>query len=300
MPASTSSSGGSASADDPQPGRGVGRRPTSSAPKSADDRRASAGSDSSRERDTDRAAEPHAVDPEADRAGEVAGAEAAGDRAGRAVGQEDAEVDDGGEHRGADAERGERRGAEPADDDGVAEQEQRLGHEREERGDREAQDLAVLRPAPQALRHPRPRATRHRGARDRCASMPAPVTLRTADASRSAARFGSVGDGCGTRRSDVRVPRSTATGDELSLNRGGRRLRRSGPRAVGRRPQFTRLSTGLSTTDHASFAELSTEPPTGRLDGAAHRRPETVGRRRRRPRRRRTAACSQPPHRGAS
>jgi hypothetical protein len=62
---------------------------------------------------------------------------------GRAEGEEDAQPDDGLEDDRGDAEAGELRGAEVADDSGVGEQEERLGDEREEGGDGQAQDLAI-------------------------------------------------------------------------------------------------------------------------------------------------------------
>ena len=74
----------------------------------------------------------------------VAGADLAGDRGGGAVGEEDAQADQGAEHRRGDAERRQLRGAEVADDRGVREQEQRLGDQGEEGRDGQPQDLPVL------------------------------------------------------------------------------------------------------------------------------------------------------------
>ena len=65
------------------------------------------------------------------------------DAGGGAVGEEDAQADDGLEDDRGDAEAGELGRAEVADDRGVGEQEERLGDEREEGRDGEAQDLAV-------------------------------------------------------------------------------------------------------------------------------------------------------------
>ena len=87
--------------------------------------------------------EPEAVDPLGQGAAQVTGAQEAGDAAGRAVGQEDAEPDHGLQDRRGDAETGELRGAEVADDGGVGEQEERLGDQGQERRDRQSQDLAV-------------------------------------------------------------------------------------------------------------------------------------------------------------
>ena len=93
--------------------------------------------------------QPDPVDALGQRAPGVAGAEVAGDARGGAVGEEHAEPDGGLQHHGGDAEPGQRGGAEVADDGRVGEQEQRLGGQRQERGDREPEDLPVL-----AARHP--------------------------------------------------------------------------------------------------------------------------------------------------
>ena len=63
---------------------------------------------------------------------------------GRPVGQEDAERDERREHGRGERQRRELRRAEVADDRGVDQQVQRLGGQRAERGQREAQDLAVV------------------------------------------------------------------------------------------------------------------------------------------------------------
>ena len=91
--------------------------------------------------DADR--EPEAVDALGDGTAQVAGADPARDAAGGAVGQEDAQADHRLEDGGRDAEAGERRGAEVADDRGVGEQEERLGDQREQRREREPEDLPV-------------------------------------------------------------------------------------------------------------------------------------------------------------
>ena len=75
-----------------------------------------------------------------------------GRRCGGAVGEEDAEPDGGLEHDGGDAEPGQLRRAEVADDGGVGEQEQRLGDQRQEGGEGQAQDLAVERVRHRSLR----------------------------------------------------------------------------------------------------------------------------------------------------
>ena len=97
--------------------------------------------------------QPEAVDALGQGPAPVAGAEPAGDAGGGAVGEEDAQADGGLQDDGGDAEAGQRRGAEVADDGGVGEQEQRLGDQREERGDGEPHDLAVVRVA---IRQTRP------------------------------------------------------------------------------------------------------------------------------------------------
>ena len=63
---------------------------------------------------------------------------------GRPVGQEDAQRDEVRQHRRGQRQRRELRRAEVADDRGVDQQVQRLGRERPEGGQREAQDLAVV------------------------------------------------------------------------------------------------------------------------------------------------------------
>jgi hypothetical protein len=64
---------------------------------------------------------------------------------GGAVGEEDAQADCGLHHHRRDPLAGQLGRTEVADDRGVGEQEERLGHERQEGGDREPQDLAVVR-----------------------------------------------------------------------------------------------------------------------------------------------------------
>ena len=98
--------------------------------------------------DADQHGEPEPVDALGERGAQVAGTELAGDRCRGPVREEDAEVDDGREGGAGDAERGQRRRAEVTDDRGVGEQEQRLGDQCAERGEGEAQDLAVVRAAP--------------------------------------------------------------------------------------------------------------------------------------------------------
>ena len=95
--------------------------------------------------DADEHRQPDAVDALGERALLVAGADAPGDAGGGAVGQEDAQPDRGLQHHRRDALAGQLGGAEVADDRGVGEQEQRLGHERQERRHREPQDLPVVR-----------------------------------------------------------------------------------------------------------------------------------------------------------
>ena len=92
----------------------------------------------------DRHRQPGAVDARPEGAALRAGPDLARDDRGGAVGQEDEEVG-GGEQGGAgDAEAGELGGAEVPDDRRVGEQEHRLGHQGQERGHGEAQDLPAL------------------------------------------------------------------------------------------------------------------------------------------------------------
>ncbi len=98
--------------------------------------------------------QPDAVDPLGQCTAPVAGAESAGDARGGAVGEEDAQPDGGLEDHRGDPETGQRRGAEVADDGSVGEQEHRLRDQRQERGDGEPNDLAVVRVRhPERLRH---------------------------------------------------------------------------------------------------------------------------------------------------
>ena len=87
--------------------------------------------------------QPEPVDPLGEGGPQVAGAEVPGDARRGAVGEEDAQADDRLEDDGRDAETGELGGAEVAHDRGVGEQEERLGHEGEERRHGQSQDLAV-------------------------------------------------------------------------------------------------------------------------------------------------------------
>jgi hypothetical protein len=87
--------------------------------------------------------EPAPVDALGQRRPAVPGAEMPGDACGGAVGEEDAQADQGLEHGAGDPEAGELGGAEVSDDHRVGEQEQRLGHQREEGRHGQPQDLAV-------------------------------------------------------------------------------------------------------------------------------------------------------------
>ena len=90
--------------------------------------------------------QPDPVDALGQGAAGVAGPEVARDARGGPVGEEDAQPDHGLQHHGGEAEAGQGGGAEVADDRGVGEQEQRLGRERQEGGDGESHDLAILGP----------------------------------------------------------------------------------------------------------------------------------------------------------
>ena len=74
----------------------------------------------------------------------VTGADVPGHARRGPVGEEDAQADDGLENHRGDALAGELGRAEVADDRGVREQEQRLGHQRQEGGYGEPQDLPVV------------------------------------------------------------------------------------------------------------------------------------------------------------
>jgi len=75
----------------------------------------------------------------------VPGTQLPGDGGGGPVGQEDRDIDHGGQGLAGHPEAAERHRADPADDGRVPQQEQRLGHQRTERGDREPEDLRVVR-----------------------------------------------------------------------------------------------------------------------------------------------------------
>ncbi len=92
----------------------------------------------------DQGGQPEPVDALGERPAGVAGPQLTRHRGRGAVGQEDAQADQGAEHGGGDAERGQLRRAEVADDGRVGQQEQRLGHECEEGGHGQAQDLPIL------------------------------------------------------------------------------------------------------------------------------------------------------------
>ena len=94
---------------------------------------------------TDQRRQPEAVHPLGERALRVAGTHPPGDGGRGAVGEEDAQADQGAEHRRGDPEPGQLRGAEVADDGGVGEEEERLGHQGEEGRNRQPHDLAVVR-----------------------------------------------------------------------------------------------------------------------------------------------------------
>ena len=88
--------------------------------------------------------QPEAVDALRQRSPQVAGPDPTRHARRGAVGQEDAQPDDGLQHHGRDPLARELGGAEVADDRRVREQEQRLGHQRQEGGDGEPQDLPVV------------------------------------------------------------------------------------------------------------------------------------------------------------
>jgi hypothetical protein len=95
------------------------------------------------EHHADREAEPQRLGRERARALLLPGAVQPRDLRGRPVGEEDAEAEDRREQRRGERQRRQLRRAEVPDDRGVRQRWQRLGRERAESGDREAQDLAV-------------------------------------------------------------------------------------------------------------------------------------------------------------
>ena len=103
---------------------------------------------SDRDDHADQDRQPDPVDALHEGALPVAGADVPGDAGRGAVRQEDAEPDRRLQHHRSDALPGELRCPEVAHDRGVGEQEQRLGHQRQERRHREPQDLPVVRRAP--------------------------------------------------------------------------------------------------------------------------------------------------------
>jgi hypothetical protein len=90
-------------------------------------------------------ADCRSIDALADRCLWLARAELAGDRRGCAVGQKDPNADERGEGLARDTYAAQWPGAEPANDRRVREQEKWFGHKRAEHGDREPQNLAVMR-----------------------------------------------------------------------------------------------------------------------------------------------------------
>jgi hypothetical protein len=106
--------------------------------------------ESARERDADRheqhsdgECEPDAVDAGAHGAGRVARAESPRHERRRRVGEEDEQADDRLDDDARDTQPGERHRAEVADEGRVGEQEEGFGHERPERREGEAADVAI-------------------------------------------------------------------------------------------------------------------------------------------------------------
>ena len=102
------------------------------------------GSDDGDDGGAEQQGEPDAVHALADGGGQIAGADPAGDRGGGGVGEEDEDADGGGEQGRGDAEAGELRGAEVADDGAVDHDEEGLGDECAEGGQGQRDDLAVV------------------------------------------------------------------------------------------------------------------------------------------------------------
>ena len=93
--------------------------------------------------DTERHGEPQSVDAGLERLGAPASARAPRDGGSRGVREEDAQPDDGHQERRGERQAGELGGAQAADDGGVDEDEERLGDECAESGERERDDLPV-------------------------------------------------------------------------------------------------------------------------------------------------------------
>ena len=112
--------------------------------------------------------QPHPLDGLVGGLAVVAGPDEAGHRRGGAVGEEDEDRVERGQHGVGDGQAGELRGAEVADDGGVGEDVERLGDERPEGGQGQADDLPVGGGPPHPLAHAPARRT-GRGAA-RCAA----------------------------------------------------------------------------------------------------------------------------------
>ena len=192
------------------------------------------------------------------------------DARGRAVGEEDAQRDEVRQHRRGERQRRELRRAEMADDRGVDQQVQRLGGQRAQGGQREAQDLAVVGGAAHAgplydpAHGPGPRAARRRvaGGLRRGRATPLDEAVREQRRAPSSARWPArprpVTLPSGTRLSQCvvqraqrrrpaerRAPSSPRAADHLSAaGRGGRRGRRAAARLPGRRGAARRAAHG--------------------------------------------------------
>jgi hypothetical protein len=140
--------GGDPERRDPQVGRRVGGRRVGGAEET--DERGGRGQDDDDHGGAEEQSEPDAVHALADGGLQVARAHPPGDRRSGGVGQEDEDADGGGEEGGGDAEPGELRGAEVADDGAVGHDEEGLRDQGAEGGNGQGDDLAVV-PAPEAL-----------------------------------------------------------------------------------------------------------------------------------------------------
>ena len=109
----------------------------SEAPKSVDER-GRRGQDDGDDGGAEQQGEPDAVHALPDGGRQIARADAAGDGGRGGVGEEDEDAHGGRQQRGGDAETGELRGAEVADDGAVDHDEEGLGDERAEGGERRA------------------------------------------------------------------------------------------------------------------------------------------------------------------
>ena len=231
-PASAISAIGSAERRDPQVAGRRGRA-TSPSPPSAIERRRRRAATAAASATPDRQRQPQRLRGERAGLGVPRPRRAGAHARGRAVGEEDAQRDDAPSRtRRGQRERRELRRAEVADDRRVGEQVERLGGERSERGEREAQDLAVVGGAA----HRAPLYDPAMAAGRSCSSPP--LVLAACGERRQAAGRGV--RALAARSSSARCARAPGAGAlcrrDAAVGVRGRRAQRRRPAGRGLRP----------------------------------------------------------------